>query len=38
MGKYSEEANKFEKWMKECNKIINEETVTKLKKRLKDMG
>lgn len=38
MGKYSEEANKFEKWMKECNKIINEETVTKLKQRLKDMG
>ena len=37
MSKYSEVVSKFEKWIKECNKIINEETVTELKKKLKDM-
>ena len=38
MSKHSEVVSKFENWIKECNKIINEETVTELKKKLKDMG
>lgn len=38
MDIYKEVVNKFEKWMKRCDKIINEETVTKLKKKLKDIG
>ena len=38
MSKYSEVVSKFEKWIKECNKIINEETVTELKKKLPKGG
>lgn len=38
MDKYNRALNMFIEWKKKVDEIINEETVTKLKKRLKDMG